>query len=175
MNKDQLLAQMAAGYEELDGLLAALDEEHMTRPGVYDGMSIKDIVAHLASWARLAIEWIGASLCGDRPVPFAPGFEADDENFDVVVDRLNVHLYEQNRERPLKEVLTDFRAAHVHMAQLVQAMAERDLADPQRFDWSWGLPAWRIIAANNYEHYQEHMQLIRGWLDAAETKEGEKT
>jgi hypothetical protein len=41
---------------------------------------------------------------------------------------------------------------------------EEDLIDPQRFTWAKGVPLWRYVAGDTYEHYLEHITLIQEWL-----------
>ncbi len=64
VTKDEILAAMAAEQSALAQLLESLDEATMVRPGVYDNLSIKDVLAHLATWELMASEWIQTSLRG---------------------------------------------------------------------------------------------------------------
>jgi hypothetical protein len=166
IDKAIILEAMNQSFDELEALLATLDPEQMTRPGVYDDLSVKDILAHIAAWERLEISWIETSLCGEvAPVIYAPGFEVGDGDTWQTIDRLNQHIYEEHRDRPLDLVLIDLRVVHIHMVELVNALPEDDLIEPNRFDWRGGEPLWQSIAANSYEHYREHIELIQSWLE----------
>ena len=163
MDKAQVLREIAGAHAEMERLLAPLSEEQMTRPGVYGDLSVKDVLAHIAAWERLDAGWIAASFRGETPVRFAPGFELGSGD-DEVLNRLNEHIFQKHKDKPLPEVLDDFRAAHARMLETVSAMSESDLTDPHRFDWWDGEPIWTSIADNSYEHEREHIELIREWL-----------
>jgi hypothetical protein len=165
MAKEQLAQRMADAYNGMERLLATLDAAQMTRPEVYEGLSVKDVLAHMAAWLRMSAEWIETSLRGEAPVVYAPGFLAEGKNWEAVMHRLNAHIYRQNKDRRLDDVLAEFRAAHTHMMELVRATPERDLIEAGRFDWFSGRPIWILMAENSYEHYQEHQELIEAWLD----------
>lgn len=167
MDQAELLKLIAESHDQMERLLASMDERQLTQPGVYDNLSVKDILAHLSAWERLADDWIGAGLCGERPVVYTPGFEVNDPDDEAIMHLLNDHIYQENRDRPLAEVLTQFRATHFHTLELVQALSEIDLNDPNRFDWCNSRPLWTLIAVNTYEHYEEHIVLIQAWLDGA--------
>jgi len=40
---------------------------------------------------------------------------------------------------------------------------EKDLFDPQRFEWMEGQPFAEYIAGDSYGHYAEHAAQIREW------------
>ena len=81
-----------------------------------------------------------------------------------VVDKLNEKTFQENRERPLNDVQAEYRQAHQEMLAQVQALSEDDITNPQRFSWTNGRGLVPYIAANTYEHYQEHIKQIREWL-----------
>jgi hypothetical protein len=165
MDQAELLKLIVESYEHMERLIDSMDEAQLIQPGVYDNLSTKDILAHLSAWERMAADWIGAALCGEKPVLYAPGFEVSDPDDEAVMHRLNDHIYQENHDRPLAEVLTQFRATHLHTLVLVQALSEVDLNDPHRFEWCNSRPLWTLIAVNTYEHYEEHILLIQTWLD----------
>jgi hypothetical protein len=78
MDQAELLKLIAESHDQMERLLASMDERQLTQPGVYDNLSVKDILAHLSAWERLADDWIGTGLCGERPVVYTPGFEVND-------------------------------------------------------------------------------------------------
>jgi len=49
-DKAELLAIIRDGYEQFEDLLASLQEEQMTIPGVNGSWSVKDNLAHLTAW-----------------------------------------------------------------------------------------------------------------------------
>ncbi|HEY0396930.1 MAG TPA: maleylpyruvate isomerase N-terminal domain-containing protein, partial [Acidimicrobiia bacterium] len=52
---EEILAALAEQDDELDGLLAGLDEPGWARPSRCDGWSISDVVLHLAQTAEMTV------------------------------------------------------------------------------------------------------------------------
>ena len=63
LDKAELLANMQAGYNSFEALLAGLNENQMTTPGVNGAWSVKDNLAHLSAWHLRQL----ALLQGVRP------------------------------------------------------------------------------------------------------------
>lgn len=49
MNKDTLLPLIHAGRSRWESALAQLTPEQMTAPALFDGWSVKDLVAHIGA------------------------------------------------------------------------------------------------------------------------------
>lgn len=158
--KTDLLARISQAYTEFEGLLASLDEAQMIQPQGPDGLSVKDQLAHLATWLTMAKGWLTGSL----PVRFAPGYEIGTGDLIEVMHRLNADILAGNKDKPLTTVLAELRTAQQALVTLVESLSEEALNDPDRFAWWPGRPVWENIAANTYKHYAEHAEDIRAWL-----------
>jgi hypothetical protein len=157
MDKLTILDEMRTNYAALEGILVQLDDTQMTTQGAIANWSIKDILAHIASWQHRLLVWLHAAIRHEQPAISGPNSVEE-------MDRFNAQFYQENKSRPLGEVLTDFRTTHLQIMDVVQAMLEEDLTNPQRFAWSKGKPLWHLVAGDTYEHYQEHMGQIQVWL-----------
>jgi hypothetical protein len=157
IDKDQLLNEMRANFAALEDLLAPLDQTQMTTEGIITNWSIKDILAHIAAWHHRLLAWLHAAIQNEAPTISGPDSVEE-------MDMLNAQFYKENKSRPLDEVLTDFRTTHQQIMDIVQAMPEDDLTNPDRFAWAKGEPLWHVIAGDTYEHYQEHIKQIQEWL-----------
>jgi len=81
-------------------------------------------------------------------------------------DEENEVFYQQNKDRPLAEVVADFRLSYQRILAAVQSISEEALNAP--FPWrNDSNAAWGSIAGNTYEHYEEHGTIIRRWLGQA--------
>jgi hypothetical protein len=69
MTKAQLLAELRAARAEWDALMAQVGEERMTEPGAAGVWSVKDVVAHLTSYARWYANAAEAQLRGELSPP----------------------------------------------------------------------------------------------------------
>jgi hypothetical protein len=157
MDKTSILNEMSTDYAALEEILAPLNKVLMTTEGVIPGWSIKDMLAHIASWHHRLLMWLGAAIRDEEPSISGPDSVEE-------MDALNAQFYQENKSRPLDEVLTDFRTTHQQIIDIVQAMPEDDLISPHRFAWSQGKPLWHLIAGDTFEHYQEHLAQIQEWL-----------
>lgn len=172
MDKTTILNEIKTKHADMEALLASLDEQQITQQGVYGDLSVKDVLAHIVTWERMMLGWLASSQRGVEPIRFAPGYtfeESDPEEAVIeVMDKLNDHIYKANKDKPLSEIMADFRAAHQEVVQAIQNASEADLTDPNRFPWRDGQPFWPSVAGNTYGHYQEHIDLIRAWLGEGE-------
>ena len=55
MERDDLLAEVERGWQEWQSLLATLTAERMQEPGLANGWSVKDAIAHIAFYEK----WVG--------------------------------------------------------------------------------------------------------------------
>ncbi len=166
MEKQEILQVMQTEFTALDALVRDLDPALLSTPGVYDQLAIKDVLAHLAAWARLEAGWLEASARGAPVVRFTPQFPLGSGPDETVMDALNAAIFAANRGRPAAAILADWRAAHAALVAAVTPLSEATLNDPQAFAWWPGEPVWTSIAGNSSDHYQEHRALIEAWLAA---------
>src|SRR5437763_10382965 len=92
IDKAELLAQMRAGYNTFEALLAGLNETQMTTPGVNGVWSVKDNLAHLTAWHLRQLDLLQGVRQGKEP-----GIRLVE---DWSVDEFNEQLYQENKDRP---------------------------------------------------------------------------
>ncbi|HZS76191.1 MAG TPA: DinB family protein [Ktedonobacteraceae bacterium] len=162
MNKTALLHKMDSKKAELENLVTSLNEAQLNTPGVNDNWSVKDNLAHITSWQHYLLQVLQGALRNQEPVTDVPPGESEDEE--------NEQLYQQNKSRSFDEILTDFRATHGQIVEAVQSLSEEDLFDPRRFLWRQGRSLESVIEGNTYGHYDEHLQIMRRWLEQTENR-----
>ncbi len=156
-DKAELLANIQAGYDQLETLLASLNEEQMTTPGVNGSWSVKDNIAHLSVWQSYQAARQEGIVSGTEPPDPAPGLETEDEE--------NEYFYQQYKDRPLAEVLADFRASYQRVLVATQALSWEALNKP--FPWyDNNVPVGAYTMGNTYGHYEEHREIIQRWLES---------
>ncbi len=156
-DKAELLANIQAGYDQLETLLASLNEEQMTTPGVNGSWSVKDNIAHLSVWQSYQAARQEGIVSGTEPPDPAPGLETEDEE--------NEYFYKQYKDRPLAEVLADFRASYQRVLVATQALSWEALNKP--FPWyDNNVPVGAYTMGNTYGHYEEHREIIQRWLES---------
>ncbi len=157
MNKTEFLDRQRQARAEWEALLAEVGPERMTRPGTAGYWSVKDVIAHVAWFER---EMVG--LIRERALEGS-------ELWDLDQDARNAVVYEQNRDRPLDEVLAEAREVYAELLPMLEGMSDDEYENAARFQ---GMPPgwtpWRVIAGNTWEHYEAHMPAIRASLAAEE-------
>jgi len=153
--KDQLLKDIRAERRRLERSLAALSEEQMTRPGVVGAWSVKDILAHLAAWEGLLLDWYQAGVQNRDPAKAPVGMSRQ------AMDALNREIYEANCRHGLDEVLAGFHASFQQTLAVIEAIPEEDMFLPGRFDWTGRLTLADYIAGNTCNHYAWARSQIR--------------
>lgn len=162
-SKAELLSRIKDAWSQLEQTIAGLSEDQLTMPRDGQDWSIKDHLAHLTFWEQSLLALL--RHC-DRQQASAP-----DETTTATVDHAEMHAaaYEHNRQRPLDEVLRDFRESHQALVVALAVLSDVDLlmpgahhppADALLDDDA--VISW--IMRNTYEHYLEHDAWIRGLL-----------
>lgn len=157
MKKADLLDLLQRERSAWNELLARVDPQRMEEPGAAGAWSVKDLIAHVTWYEREITAAFQA-----RALKGSPLWEKSP------ADR-NRMIYEQHHSQSLEMVLADSRRAYSELVQVVRAMAEAELNEPERLNsWPEGLPPWRLLAENSYEHYQAHRAELEQWLEAAD-------
>jgi hypothetical protein len=153
MTRSEVLLRIRDERRALERVLARVTHQQMLLPGVSGEWSIKDTLAHISAWERNMIRWIGSLLreeYPDTPDPYE-------------VDRINAGIHEQVRDKPLAEVLAEFRESYHGALSLAESLSEEQLQIEVNNTWPHG-PLWLGVAANMNYHYQEHRADIESWL-----------
>jgi len=140
----------------LGGVLAQIDEEQMQKPGAAGKWSVKDVIAHVASGESEIVPVLRTHVGSDL--------------WNLSDDERNEIEYQQNKDRPLNDIVNEERQAYTVLLEVVQQLSDEDLNDPHYFknmpqEWR----PWQLIAGDSFKHYEDHMPSLRDWL--AKTKE----
>jgi hypothetical protein len=137
-HKDTLVAVMREARMLLDAAVA----EAMPRLAtpVAGGWSVRDELAHLALWERIAARKIAG-----EPLPDGEDL-IEREPWDI--DAFNDAMTERWRLRSNEDVLAEFAAAHDALLSAVRQAADKDCAP--------GGEVWQAIAADGAGHYDGH-------------------
>lgn len=156
--KAEILDAVRGADSALHAAYAGVDRAKMEQPGVNDGWSIKDEIAHLTLWNRTLVGRLEAAATGASPDPAL--FSQSDE----AIDAWNARHFAESKGRPLDDVLTEYRDTFSAVIAGVEALSEADLFAAERFAWTKGTPLERSVAGEIYEHYPEHIEQIERWV-----------
>lgn len=151
MTPETLLENISAGYSRFNRVIARLSADDMLRPGVTGPWSVKDILAHITVHEQAMLNWIKLRLKG--VIPAGPQPYAMPE---MPLAGLNERIYQENRARPLDEVLRDFDQTHITVLDFISMAPADQLTGPGSYRLQDGEPLWVAMAANTYEHMDEH-------------------
>ena len=156
-SKTDLVNVINSEWEKLNSLLDGLPESHMVEPSLDGNWSIKDTLAHIAAWERVAMEIIQTAR---ESKPLNPDIPEIFEN----IDQFNAKIYEENRHKLLVDVLKDFQSVYSDFLAHIESMDENFLFSNLPFKDVENLKIQDIISANTHWHHKEHRQDIQKWL-----------
>lgn len=149
MNKQQLLGKIDSAWSAFRESFAGLSEAQMTRPGVTEGWSVKDIIGHVTVWEEEALKHLPHILEGVRPPRYADLYGG--------IDAFNALKTAENRARSLHEVLARSEVVHDRFVAYVAAAPDEQIVTDTRFR--------RRIRLDAYSHYPIHTTAIREWRE----------
>jgi len=163
--KDQTLADMRASWGETEAVLATIPEERLLEPGVVEEWSVRDLLAHIAGYERYVSALIFGDLEGRTPTnqQFYGRDDAPTPEDDANDDTSNAWVVAHARTKPLQDTLTEYRWAHQQMIEAVEACAEADLEDPNRFPSLKGKTLLAILPGQCMGHHREHLPQLKAF------------
>lgn len=155
-NKRQLAEVTRASRRALEAEIALLTDAQLLEPGVTDGWSIKDALAHISAWERMFISWLDALMRGERP-------DRPANMTEEWVNDTNARIHAEHRDDTLDDVRAESLASHEAILALIDRLSEAELFDPQHFPWARGRDMAPWLRGNADEHYDEHREHIAAW------------
>lgn len=153
MTKAELLKKIAATWEALHARLGQMNESQLTSRRSAEGWTVKDHLAHLAVWEKSAL-----AIARGEPRHLALGIaEADYRSRDF--EQINALIQAHHSERPLAEILAEWRETHAQLLAVINALTDADLQRPDTdfLPGEIGVPLIDRIIGNTVEHYEEHL------------------
>jgi hypothetical protein len=152
VKKAELLDSIQSRRREWNETLAEVAEERMLESGVAGEWSIKDVIAHVTWWDTQTADMLQTKTLSNVKL------------WQMPQDVRNDAIYIENRDRPLDEIRQESGAAFLWLIASIESLGEDDLTDPSRYrqmpaEWT----PWRVIVANTYAHYYQHLPDIRAW------------
>ena len=86
--------------------------------------------------------------------------------WNVPQDERNAHPVKGKRDIPLSGILAESQQVYAQFLEAAQTLSDEDLSDANRFrGLEEGSVPWQLIAGCSFDHYPEHIAVIRRWLD----------
>jgi uncharacterized protein (TIGR03083 family) len=159
MTRTEWVERIEQSWRELDELVAVLDAAALEAP-VADGWRVKDHLAHLAAWEESLV-----ALLEGRDREAAVGVSGLGK---ADVDSVNAAIWERHREDSPEQAVWSLRDTHRRLLARLDQLGEEDLSRPYLHyqpgssgDPDDEKPVSEWVAVNTFEHYAEHVPLIR--------------
>jgi hypothetical protein len=109
---------------------------------------------HLVDWEQRWIRWYQAGNRGEVVHTPAPGYTWRQMGL------LNERCRQEQINRPLAEVLSDFQASYKQSMEVMEKIPEAEMVSIGIFPWTGKLPLIAWIAGNTCDHYRWATQMI---------------
>jgi len=152
-DRDALLADLDSARDAFHDILAEVDAELATVPGVMDDWSVHDIVFHLAVWCEHAAEALALAATG-RGDEFA--YSTGD------TDAMNERFLAEGRAGSPVDALRREDAAFTAFREAL-AILDRSLLALRLGN---GDTVEELVVYDGPEHYAEHTGHLRAWFGA---------
>ena len=151
-----ILTRVRESRQQFDAIIAKFDDEHMTIAHDPDGWSLKDVLAHITFWESYALTRLQQATHGRTPELYG---DIDDDQ----VNAINQGAFEAGRAKSLDQVKEEFARLHEELLAAIQAIPA-DENDPWWELWPEPHVPKRLITWNTWDHYREHLDVVRRWL-----------
>jgi hypothetical protein len=155
MTQQEILERIRTTRAGFARLWEGLTEAQMVqRPGPQSDWSVKDLIAHIIFWETFMTRSITAILHSEAPLP------SDD------YDTINARVFEENKDRALADVLTQFKSNLADAEQVILNLTDEAINDPNHFPKRSGRPVINLIYGNTFGHYEEHAPDLKRYVDS---------
>src|SRR5262249_33762384 len=128
-----------------------LSDSQLTKPGVAEDWSVKDILAHVTTWEEEALKYLPLIVAGGQPPRYATYGG---------LDAFNALRTEQKRSLSLADALKQQDEIHRQLIDYLQSVPEEQFTGETRFR--------HRLRLDTYSHYPLHTRMIREWLEKQE-------
>jgi uncharacterized protein (TIGR03083 family) len=153
MKQAELLTAMREERAKLDAALDGLTPEQLTAPGVVGDWSVKDVLAHITAWQVDLLTNLFKAQRGQKPGKM--------KWTDAELDAQNQKIYKEYRDRPLENVLADYRGVHKQALKVVEGLSDAQLEGPD--PWGRGKTLGYIIWDYVPDHDTDHLPELLAW------------
>jgi hypothetical protein len=148
MTREDLLYFIRTNRADFAALWEDLTVEEMERrPGPFPERSIKDMIAHVVWWENMMLAAVSHRVDG-TPAPDLSDCAG-----------INDRVFEENKNRPLIDVLMDFEKNLEVMIERLESLTTHELNDT-----SEGVTLLQYFTSNTVDHYAEHGYAIQRYV-----------
>lgn len=161
--KAELLQRLRDERLTWDNLIATVPDAVAIQPNLPNDWSVKDLVAHIASYEQWTAAQIRAANEGRTPTDMelygrdAVPVEAREWN----VDQINAAIYEQHKDLSMEEAQAFAGRAFNDLITALEAVPEEEFLRPRAQQWVREENLLAAIPRQTYDHYAMHADDLR--------------
>jgi hypothetical protein len=142
VKKERTLDRLEQKWQALLQTWQGLPEDIRLRPGAVGYWSVRDVMAHIATWDEEARKALPLILEG-RPLPRYMG-----------IDAFNARQQERKRHLSLEQVEAELFSTHENLVSFLKTVTESAFDSP-RF--------MKRLRLDTISHYREHASQLAAW------------
>jgi hypothetical protein len=143
VNREQLISRIERHWGDFNAAFGGLSDAELTHPGVVERWSVKDLMAHVATWEGEALKALPVIMQGRRPPRYGG------------VDNFNARQNDANSRLSLDEARELLQQSHERLLDFLGGIPQSWYETETRFRHRLRLDTWG--------HYPEHTQAILAW------------
>lgn len=147
MTRERVLRRLDEAWQPFRNSFAGLSDDRLVEPGVTRAWSVKDILAHVATWEEEALKYLPVILEGKRPPRYSVLHGG--------IDAFNAKMTRAKQALSAREAIRQLDETHARLVAFLQDVPEEALATETPFR--------RRLRADTYGHYPKHTEAIRKW------------
>jgi hypothetical protein len=156
MTQEDLLAQIHKDRASFAATWQNLTNKQMLqRPGPQDDWSVKDLIAHLIWWENFMIERVKDKLSGGE------GKRTES------IDSLNARIFEENQDRNLADILSEFALNLSKIEALVANLNNEQINDTNVINIK-GEALLHYLIGDTFGHYDMHRDDLQNFVNNLE-------
>ena len=148
MHKERLFQRINDSWGALQDAIAGLSDDQLLTPGVTGHWSVRDLLAHVATWEEEALHALPIIVEGGR----LPKYSSQGG-----IDAFNARGQEGKRDSSLNQLRQEMAGTHQRLLAYVQRVPESAYAAEGRW-----LKRLRLDA---YGHWRQHTEQILKWRE----------
>lgn len=156
MNRDEILEQLENSRIQLLELLEPIPDDSLVEPGTIGEWSITDVLAHLTAWESELVTLLMHLDQGKNPEKWLNAIKD--------IEAYNVQRYRENKGRDLDRIFDDFHGVRIQLEEWLEEFSDRQLNDPDKYEWARGTPLWHTIEESSFGHEAEHIMDIKAYV-----------
>lgn len=152
MRIDLFIHKFESSRKRWNELIKSFQAEDLEKVGVIEGMSLKDLIAHISWYEMQMVELLSTRVL------------AGSDLWGLKHAERNQKIYEDNKDKGIYEILGESTRTYLKFISELKLLTDVELSKPETFE---GMPGdwvpWMMIAENSYEHYHQHSEDLVNW------------